>query len=91
MSFLDRLNEPSTHAGIALAIKSSEIFFPQYAAVVNCLSMLFGAMAVAMPENSAVQKVAEITAPPKFSPEQMAWLKQNSPLAGSVAPKTIGE
>jgi hypothetical protein len=47
---IDRLKEPSTHAGIALIAQAFAFFYPQYATILNCLTALFGGGAVALPE-----------------------------------------
>ena len=45
-----RAAEPSTHAGIAAVAQAAGMIWPQYAAFANAAAVLFGALAVAMPE-----------------------------------------
>lgn len=48
---LQRFNEASTHAGMAALVQLLSLVFPQWGAVFNCLTGLFGALAVAIPSS----------------------------------------
>jgi len=45
-----RVAEPSTHAGLAMLAQVAGAFFPQYAAIAQAATVLFGTIAVALPE-----------------------------------------
>lgn len=49
---LARLQEPSTHAGIATALQAASYFAPQYAGIFAMLSVMFGGAAIAAPERA---------------------------------------
>lgn len=48
--FFQRLNEPSSHAGLAALSQVLKVFMPQWAGVFDAASALLGALAVAIPE-----------------------------------------
>ena len=50
MWLIERLKEPSTHAGVAALILVIAGFFPQYKDVIMTIAGLFGFVAVAVPE-----------------------------------------
>ena len=50
---LDRLKEPSTHAGLATLFLAASQFFPQYASLILGVAGLFGCGAVATTEKTA--------------------------------------
>lgn len=50
MNIFARITEPSTHAGIAVVSQVLKTFAPPWAAVFDALTMLCGALAVAIPE-----------------------------------------
>lgn len=52
MNFFRRLTEPSSHAGLAALAQVLSVFAPQWAAVLNAATVLFGALAVAIPEQT---------------------------------------
>jgi hypothetical protein len=43
--FVARLSEPSTHAGLAAIMQGAKILAPQYSAVFDCFTLLFGGIA----------------------------------------------
>lgn len=47
---LERLKEPSTHAGIAMLIAAVAAFVPQYSQYIMGIAAVFGFGAVAVPE-----------------------------------------
>lgn len=47
---IERAQEPSTHAGVAVAAQIVGAAFPQYAALAQAVSGLCAALAVALPE-----------------------------------------
>ena len=49
-SVIDRLKEPSTHAGICGIIYGIGMLFPQYTAITSVIALLFGGSAVVIPE-----------------------------------------
>ena len=46
---LEKLKQPSTHAGIAALCGSLAIFLPQYAAIFAAIAAAFGGAAATMP------------------------------------------
>lgn len=50
---LQRLIEPSSHAGLAAIAVALGTFFPQYKAVADALVALFGSLAVVISEKQA--------------------------------------
>lgn len=47
-AILERLGQGSTHAGLATLLQAAKFVFPQYAAVLDAGTALFGAIAVAI-------------------------------------------
>lgn len=48
-----RLSEPSTWAGLAVALETAKLFFPQWAALIVGLQAVFGGVAVVVRESGA--------------------------------------
>lgn len=53
MWILERLKEPSSHAGISALLAAVTSFFPQYAAIIWTVAGIFGFGAVVISEKSA--------------------------------------
>lgn len=49
-SLLNRISEPSTHAGLSAVLLALSFFLPQYAGIIQGMAALFGFTAVAIPE-----------------------------------------
>jgi len=49
-AFLQRLTEPSTHAGVGILLQAAKAFFPQYAGVIDSATAFFGSLAVVLAE-----------------------------------------
>ena len=47
---LDRLTEPSSHAGLAALTQAAKFILPGWAPVIDALTALLAALAVALPE-----------------------------------------
>lgn len=52
-ALLQRLQEPSTHAGIALGLQVAKAVAPSYAGLFDWLSAGFASLAVGLPEKKA--------------------------------------
>lgn len=50
MDILKRITEPSSHAGLAAASQGLKFFWPAGAGILDALTALFAAIAVALPE-----------------------------------------
>lgn len=48
-----RVTEPSTWAGLAVALEAAKLFFPQWAALIVGLQAVFGGVAVVVRESGA--------------------------------------
>lgn len=53
MWILERLKEPSTHAGISALLAAAASFLPQYAVIIWTVAGIFGFGAVIISEKSA--------------------------------------
>lgn len=52
MWLLERLKEPSTHAGISALLMATASFFPQYSQMIWAIAGLFGFAAIGIAEKS---------------------------------------
>lgn len=47
---IERIREPSSHAGFAALLQAAKFFFPAWGAVIDAATALFGALAVTLAE-----------------------------------------
>lgn len=64
-SLLARFSEASTHAGLATILQAVKFLLPApWAAVLDAGTVLFGALAVAIPGSTAVTHAVTVVTPP---------------------------
>lgn len=60
VSLLARLREPSTWAGLAVLLQLIKSIRPEWAVVIDAVTLLFGGGAVVIPESQAAPGVAAV-------------------------------